>query len=333
MPTEPMVKPPEGAGHDVEDWAAQLIGTDPVLHGAVDLHVHGYPDVGLGWQMRIDDLTMVRLARAAGLGGIVLKSHFWPTMDRALVLNQRLGVDDFEVYGSITLNHLVGGVSPMAVEAAALHGARVVFMPTWGSRNDHGHGGVVRRGVIDRTLPTFGPRLEEGAITVIDGNGKLRPEARDVLTVAKERSLVLSTGHVSVQESLALATAAADLGHDRLIFGHPFSRSVRADLSVMREMTDLGAMVEMTHTHTVMADPPARIVDIHGAIAELGPDHVVLTTDVFFPWQPPQAESFRMFIGQLRDQGWSDDDLRTMVVRNPRRLLGQDPAMAVVPTP
>lgn len=308
--------------------AGRLLTADPVLRGAVDMHVHGYPDVGLDWQMRTDDLTMVRLARDAGLAGIVLKSHFWPTMDRALILNQRLNAPGFEVYGSITLNHLVGGVSPMAVEAAALHGARVVFMPTWGSRNDHGHGGVVRREIIDRVLPTFGPRLEAGALTVTDGNGNLQPEARDVLAVAKEYSLVVSTGHVSVEESLAIAAVAAEIGHDKLIFGHPFSRSVQADPAVMREMADRGAVIEMTHTHTVMADPPARIVDIYGAVVALRPERVILTTDVFFPWQPPQAESLRMFVGQLRDQGCSEEDLRTMVVRNPARLLatGEGPA-------
>jgi hypothetical protein len=289
------------------------------------MHVHGYPDVGLGWQMRTDDLTMARLARDSGLRGLVLKSHFWPTMDRALILNQRLNATDFEVYGSITLNHLVGGVSPMAAEAAALHGARVIFMPTWGSRNDHGHGGVVRREIIDRLLPSFGPRLETGAVTVIDGNGHLRPEARDVLAVAKEYSLVVSTGHVSVAESLAIAGVAAEIGHDKLIFGHPFSRSVRADPAMMRDMADRGALIEMTHTHTVMADPPARIVDIYEAIVALGPERVILTTDVYFPWQPPQAESMRMFVGQLRDQGCSDEDLRTMVVANPARLLTGEP--------
>lgn len=292
------------------------------------MHVHGYPDVGLDWQMRTDDLTMVRLARDAGLSGIVLKSHFWPTMDRALILNRRLDDPAFEVYGSITLNHLVGGVSPMAVEAAALHGARVVFMPTWGSRNDHGHGGVIRREIIDRVLPTFGPRLETGALTVTDGNGNLRPEARDVLDVAKAHSLVVSTAHVSVEESLAIAGGAADIGHDKLIFGHPFSRSVQADPAAMREMADRGALIEMTHTHTVMARPPARIVDIHEAVVALGPERVILTTDVFFPWQPPQAESFRMFVGQLRDQGCSDEDLRTMVVSNPARLLSAGGATA-----
>ncbi len=310
------------ADGEAQDRArVRLPAADPVLQGAVDMHVHGYPDVGLGWQMRIDDLSMVRLARDSGLAGIVLKSHFWPTMDRALVLNERLGDPQFTVHSSITLNHLVGGVSPMAVEAAALHGARVVFMPTWGSRNDHGHGGVVRREVIDRVLPTFGPRLEAGAITVVDGNGRLEPEARDVLAVAKEHGMVVSTGHVSVRESLAIAAAAADIGLDRLIFGHPFSRSVQADMGIMREMADRGALVEMTHTHTVMADPPARIVDIHGAVAELGAERVILCTDVFFPWQPPQAESLRMFVGQLRDQGCTDDELRTMVVDNPARLL------------
>jgi hypothetical protein len=316
---------PETAGASGNDAAeragVRLVAADPVLQGAVDMHVHGYPDVGLGWQMRIDDLSMVRLARDSGLAGIVLKSHFWPTMDRALILNERLGDPDFRVHGSITLNHLVGGVSPMAVEAAALHGARVVFMPTWGSRNDHGHGGVVRREVIDRVLPTFGPRLETGALTIVDGDGRLQSEAREVLAVAKEYSMVVSTAHVSVTESLAIAAEAAEIGLDRLIFGHPFSRSVQADMGVMREMADRGALVEMTHTHTVMLDPPARIVDIHEAIVELGAERVLLCTDVFFPWQPPQAESFRMFVGQLRDQGCSDEELRTMVVDNPARLL------------
>jgi len=297
---------------------------DPVLAGAVDLHVHGYPDVGLEWRMRVDDLTMVRLAHDYGLRGLVLKSHFWPTMDRALLLNERLAAPDFEVFSSITLNHLVGGISPMAVEAAALHGARVVFFPTWGSRNDHSRGGVVRRDLIDRLLPAFGPRLDRTAITVVDGNGRLLPEAREVLEVARDLSLLVSTAHVSVAESLAIATAGADVGLDRLVFAHPFSRSVQADATVMKEMADRGAVVEMTHTLTVLAGAPVRVQDVYEAVLALGPEHVVLTTDVYFSWQPPQPESMRMFVGQLREHGCSDEDLRTMVVTNPSRLLGLD---------
>lgn len=300
------------------------VSPDPVLVGAVDLHVHGYPDVGLEWQMRTDDLTMVRIARAYGLRGIVLKSHFWPTMDRALILNDQLAAPDFEVVASITLNHLVGGVSPMSVEAAALHGAKVVFMPTWGSRNDHQRGGVVRRDIIDRRLPSFTGHLDRGALTILDGNGRLIPEARDVLAIAKDLSLVVSTGHVSVEESLALAGEASDIGYDKVIFGHPFSRSIGADRTQIQEMADRGALIEMTYTVTALANSPVRVRDVYDVVATLGAEHIVLTSDVFFPWQPPQAETLRMFAGQLREYGCSDEDLRTMLVTNPARLLGLD---------
>jgi hypothetical protein len=289
--------------------------------GAVDMHVHGYPDVGLQWQMRTDDLTLARLAHAYGMRGIVLKSHFWPTMDRALLLNQLMAAEDFEVYSSITLNQLVGGVSPMAVEAAAAHGARVVFMSTWGSANDHAHGGVVRRQVIDPLFPSFGGYLDRSAIRVLDGNGRLVPEARDVLSVAQDLGLTVSTGHLSTEESLALARHAAETGFTKLVFAHPFSPSIRAERSLMRDIADLGVTVEMTQALTILPRPAVTVGDVFDAIGELGCERVVLTSDVFFDWLPPHAEVFRMFLGQLRQLGSSTEELRTMVVDNPARLL------------
>jgi hypothetical protein len=296
---------------------------DPAMVGAIDLHVHGYPDVGLRWRMRTDDLTLVRLARAYGMAGIVLKSHFWPTMDRALLLNELLGAEDFEIYSSITLNQLVGGISPMAVEAAAAHGARVVFLSTWGSANDHAHGGVVRRQVIDPMFPSFSGHLDRAAIRVVDGNGRLSAECRDVLAVASDLGLTVSTGHLSTGESLAVARHAAEIGFGKLIFAHPFSPSIRAERSLMGEIADLGVTVEMTHALTVLPRAPITVGDIHAAIGELGCERVVLTSDVFFDWLPPHAEVFRMFLGQLRSLGCSTEELRTMVVDNPVHLLSR----------
>ena len=85
---------------------------------------------------RGDDLAVLRLARAYGIRGWVLKSHLWLTTDRAAALQRAARDLGFTVYGSITLNPPMGGVSAAAVELAAAHGARVVFLPTWGAAAD-----------------------------------------------------------------------------------------------------------------------------------------------------------------------------------------------------
>ena len=73
----------------------------------------------------------------------MLKSHLWPTMDRAGLIRDSLTDIDFEVYGSITLNPPAGGVSVTVVELAASHDAKVIFLPTWGSAADVARGGYI----------------------------------------------------------------------------------------------------------------------------------------------------------------------------------------------
>jgi hypothetical protein len=48
----------------------------------------------------------------------------------------------------------------------------------------------------------------------------------------------------------------------------------------------------------------------------------VLTTDIFSRWVPPEPECFRMFTEQLSYLGIPPDDIRRMLVSNPRRFLG-----------
>ncbi|TFB72116.1 hypothetical protein E3O06_10930 [Cryobacterium glaciale] len=295
---------------------------EPALCNAIDIHVHGYPDVGLEWKMRTDDLTLVTLARDAGMRGVVLKSHFWPTMDRAMILNERLDDPQFTVWGSITLNPLIGGLQPTTVEAAAAHGAKVVFLPTWGSRNDHGHGGVVRQQVIDELLPSFGPYLDVAAIKVVSDDGVLNPAVVDILEVAKARELVVSTAHLSPSESLVVAEAAAGIGFTRLVFAHPFSPSISASPEVIDAIAATGAMVEITAVLTMMPRPPISVADVYDTICRLGADRVVLSSDVFFKWLPPHAQMLAMFIGQLRSLGSGEAEFTSMLVDNPARLLG-----------
>jgi hypothetical protein len=296
---------------------------DELLQGAIDLHVHGYPDMGLQHRARLEDITMVELARDYGLRGIVLKSHFWPTMDRAYLLNQRLASETFTVFSSIVLNPIAGALSPMSVEAAAAHGAKLVYLPTWGACHDHEQRGIVFQRVLEPNFPSIPRELDaHGALAIVDDQGRLRPEVGEIIEICKERDLVLCTGHVSPKESMAVLRAAHAAGLRKLVATHPFAAFIGTSKEEAREFVRFGAVLEFTFSGSISLNNPLLIRQVADLVREFGADHCVLTTDVFFEYHPPQPEAFRMFAHQLHFAGISESEIRTMIVTNPARLLG-----------
>ena len=58
---------------------------------------------------RIDDLDLAKEFLAKGLKGFVLKSHYFPTAERASVVTK--AVPGIRAFGAITLNHSIGGLN------------------------------------------------------------------------------------------------------------------------------------------------------------------------------------------------------------------------------
>ena len=89
------------------------------MKGVIDMHVHTNPDLRL---RAYDDLELTDAAVKVGARAIVIKTHQGTTMDRAYLCNRYNkivhGNKDFTMFGSITLNHPVGGLNPAAVEVA-----------------------------------------------------------------------------------------------------------------------------------------------------------------------------------------------------------------------
>ncbi len=294
---------------------------DTLLQGAIDFHHHGFPELSFEAKTRFEDVDALALARAAGMAGIVLKSHMWPTVGRAYLL-ARL-VPGIEVIPSLTLNFAVGGFNPMAVESAARQGARVVFMPTWSSRHDMERGGMSQylKGFLDLAHDL----TPERGLRAIDAAGRVLPEVKECLAVAAQFGMAICTGHMSPAESLAVAQAARDAGIDRLVFSHPDSHSVGATREQVRDMAALGALYEIC---TLGMLPAFQRLHPKGAleiVGEIGARSCLLTTDYFFEWSPPAPEHLRMVIGTFLTLGLAPNDVRTMVRDNPMRLLGRQP--------
>ncbi len=293
--------------------------TDRLLAGATDLHHHGYPELNLDVISRMEDADEFRTSRAAGMAGVVLKSHMWPTVGRAYLLSQM--VPGIEIIPSITLNTIAGGFSPAAIESAALQGARVVFMPTWSAAND-----IEKRGfssIVGRYVPRLTGLSVEQGLRVTGPNGKVVPEVLECLSVIAEHGMLLCTAHISPTESLALARAARDRGIEEIVFSHPDSQSVGGSREQIRDMAQLGAYCEFCILGMLPAFQRTSVKSILDTLADVSAERVVITTDYFSEWFPPGAEMMRLAIGTLLTSGVSENDLAQIFKRNPDRLLAK----------
>ena len=298
---------------------------DDLLNGAIDIHHHSYPEIRLDLRMRMDDAGTLAHARDAGMAGIVLKSHLWPTMAKAYVLNQQ--VPGITAFGSLTMNPIAGGFCPMAVELAARQGARFLFFPTWGAEHDRQRGGFSKHlgHLLDRNrslAPGKGQRVTE-----VDG--RLRGDVVECLAVAAEYKLAIGTGHISPRESMAVAAGARKHGIKEIFFQHPDSNSVKATPEEIRELADLGAVIELCALGllpTMQRIKPQWMIE---ALEAYGARQCVLTTNSFFDWAPPAAETLRMCAAILLSLGADKAALRTIMRDVPRRLLGLPPVETV----
>jgi hypothetical protein len=294
---------------------------DDLIRGAFDVHVHGYPEIAFKVRTRGDDLDIARSFYESGMKGFVLKSHLWPTVGRVYHLAKVF--PDLAILPSITLNHTSGGINPLSVESAASQGARVVFMPTWSAENDLRNGGF--SDYIRSYFASAAGLIPEQGISLLDNRASLRPEVHEVLEVAKAYNLVIATGHISPQESLALMEEANLIGAVPVIFSHPFSRSVGATIESMKHMADLGAYVEICALGLMPAFQSLRPADIVRIVSEIGAERCLLSTDFFFEWAPPAPEMLRMVVGTLLEKGFTEDQLARLVRENPRSLFGLSP--------
>ncbi len=288
---------------------------DELLVGAVDTHCHVYPQLSVDEPGRVDDYEWALLAKAAGMKGFVMKSHVWPTMERAFIINRL--VPGVEVMGTMSLNTNIGGIDLFAIESAIKLGVKLFYMPTWTSKNDHEMNGWITRVRAQMKSPMPG-QLQ----TATGRDGTLKPDIHEALRMIKEADVALATGHLSVPESLALGAEAKKIGFDKLIFSHPLIWMIKATDEAIDRMKANGAFIEYTFTSCLPMHErldPRRMAE---SIRRVGPARSVMATDAILDWNPYPPEILRMFIASLLGVGFSEVEIRTMVGDNPSYLMG-----------
>ncbi len=110
-------------------------------------------------------------------------------------------------------------------------------------------------------------------------------------------------------------------GIDRIIVTHPSSQLVGMSVAQQREAARLGALLEYT-LMTVVRDAP--IDEFAAQIRGVGPENVILTTDLGQVGNPLPADGLRDALPRLASAGFTDAEIDIMTRRNPARLLGLD---------
>lgn len=293
-----------------EAWAA--------IEGGYDLQVHVAPDV---IARRIDDLDLAKEFLGRGLKGFVLKSHYFPTAERAAVVSK--AVPGIRAMGAITLNHSVGGLNPVALELAGRSGCKIVWMPTVDAANET----AGRPDGTKKNLPFWAKiQLELAAtgispppITVLDESGKLSAQARTCLELIHKHNMILATGHLGKREILALVRTAKEIGLQRVLVTHAEFPSQSLTAQEQVELADLGAMIE--HCFTTMHTGKAPWEEVIDSIRKVGAERCVLSTDLGQTINPPVSDGFAMFAQTLLDAGLTGAEIHRMAAGNPATLI------------
>lgn len=301
----------------------------------IDCHLHHGPDA---IPRKQNALELATAARAAGMGGIVLKSHHANTGNLAAQVRQL--VPEIDVIGGVALNGAVGGLNPSAVRMSARFGTRLVWMPTTSAANHVG------RLAESTTMNALRGESGDAGISILDDDGKVLPIVDEILGEVKAADMGLATGHLSPEETLKLAEHAHHGGFPmhRFVVTHCDMPFTFVDDDAQNYLAGLGAFLErvlmLYLSYEKKASPDAlepgaeytgrsfympEWLDLDGVLARIkrvGVRHNLLSTDLGQAGNPEPIEGIRQGCELLLEHGFTPDELHEMGVAAPRALLG-----------
>jgi len=131
--------------------------------------------------------------------------------------------------------------------------------------------------------------------------------------------MILATGHVGRKEIFAIVKEAKKMGLKKVLVTHAEFPSQSLTGDEQKALVDEGAFIEHCFTTTYTNKAPWETAFAN--IRKYGVAKTVISTDLGQTINPPVAEGFAMFVQKLLDAGFTADDIRTMAVRNPTRLV------------
>ena len=305
---------PETSDGDVEDRISRL------LVGAVDMHCHSGPSV---MPRDLSHIEAMQEAAAAGFRAMLIKDHYYSATPITEMLNQVFGHLKITLFSGVPLNNAVGGFNKHAVDHGIALGARMVWLPTFSSKNHIDSKYGVRAGFPHTTkkMIPFDP------LTPLDANGQVRDDVKGILDLIAQNDVILAGGHCHISEILPVFEEAKKRGVKRLLVNHP-SFIVDASFDDIRQLVSMGAYIE--HSLCMFIPVARRKRDpfppenLDQLIKAGTVDRTILASDLGQRGADHPVQGFRNVIRICMKLGYTDEDIRKMISTNALQLLGLD---------
>src|SRR5436190_7676669 len=283
-----------------------------LLKGAIDCHIHAYPD----FVHRSQDMIQIAVeASKCGMRAIAFKDH-WNISANAAYLAQKY-IDEKVKSGLLTNRVLVLG------------GAGTCF----GMRPDYIRVGLQYPNFKMIWFPTFtslgfwrgAGQPEKGGVRLVAEDGKVLPEVKEIMEMAAEKKVGIGFGHTDFQELLPLAKLAKEIGV-RATLDHPLLELNKLLLDEMKQLRDLGVYVGtycqpmIPSLYQPVADPMETI----RTMKEIGPERCIIGTDFGQVMHVNSLDGMRIFLRALLAFGMTRDEVFLMIRDNPAKLMWLD---------
>ena len=151
--------------------------------------------------------------------------------------------------------------------------------------------------------------------------GQLTENTLQVLDIIAKYDVILATSHVSHEEAFALVKEAHKRGVKRIVITHVDFPNTFYSIEEQRQLLKYGAYME--HCYTTFATGKVDFAVTVDQIRALGPEHVILSTDLGQKTAKYPDEGMQEFAEKLVENGFSQEEIHQMVVENPRWLLNK----------
>lgn len=193
----------------------------------IDVHYHAGPDAFVRRH------GVIEAGRRYGAlnGWVVLKNHLGCTASQAWEARQ----EGFPVSGSVVLNEIAGGIDYRVVQRSLCHhgdseARLIVHLPTVTGR---AHQSRLKRNSSHWILDEHPIRQ-----LTVSQDGRLTEQTLDVLRMARDYPIVISTGHADAHEVRLLVDTAVRLEVPRLMLNQPANPLTGLDADALLELAE-----------------------------------------------------------------------------------------------
>jgi hypothetical protein len=304
---------------NAKDWFYRILKENPnltgiypgieneILEGAIDHHIHAYPD----FVYRTQDMIEVSIdAVHAKMRAVGFKDHFFNTGGCAYLVQKHIDYmvkkgdlqQSIQVYGGIGINFRMD--VEMVQTALRYPNIKMIWFPTFKSTGYYRAVG------------------QPGGIPMVDEKGKVTPEVERILELSVEAKVGIGLGHTDFQELYPIAKRAKEIGA-RTVLDHPLLELNKLTLDEIQELAGLGVYVGaycqpmIPSIYQPVCDPMETVE----LIKKVGAERCIIGGDFGQVLHVKSIEGNRIFVRALLGFGISKGDIIKMFRDNPAKLL------------